>query len=218
MAVYNAEKYLAAAIESVLNQNYTSIEFVIINDGSQDGTEAIIKKYGKHIRYFYQTNQGQPAAQNQGIRLAQGRYIAFLDGDDLYSLEKTALQVQILEAKPQLDMVFGHVEQFISPELPSQGKWRCPSGSLPGYLAAAGLFRKECFERVGLLNEQQKIGSFIEWYMRACDAGLKSELTANPVLRRRIHENNIGIKERNARLEYLAIVKAALKRRSHVET
>ncbi len=218
MTVYNGERYLRAAIDSVLAQN-GPIEFIVVNDGSQDGSEAIIQQYGTKIQYFFQPNQGQPTAQNQGIRLAKGRYITFLDADDLHHAEKTPMQVAYLEAHPEVDMVFGQVEQFISPELPleTKGKWHCPPGSAPGYLAAAGLFRRECFERVGLFNEKQRIGLFIEWYMRSCDGGLKSAVTADPVLKRRIHENNMGIREKNARFEYLQIVKSALARRSHAK-
>jgi hypothetical protein len=80
-------------------------------------------------------------------------------------------------------------------------------------LAGAGLFRKECFEQVGLFNEEQRIGPFIDWYMRAEEMGLKSALIPQQVLRRRIHENNMGIHSQHSRLEYVQIVKMALQRR-----
>lgn len=220
MTVYNGEKYLAAAIESVLTQTYAPIEFIIINDGSQDRTEEIINSYGPKILSFYQQNQGQPSAQNRGISLASGQYIAFLDADDLYNPDKTVHQINWLKTHPQLNLVFGLVEQFISPELPPQirNKWKCPTGTSSGYLAAAGLFRRKCFDLVGTFNENQRIGSFIEWYMRASEKGLKHEVIQTPVLKRRIHEHNIGIETQGARKEYIEIIKAALKRRAHVHT
>ena len=219
LSVYNGEKYLEEAIESALEQTYAPLEFIIINDGSQDRTEHVIAKYGSKVRYFYQSNQGQPAALNYGLSIAKGAYIAFLDADDLHLPEKTALQVDFLENRPQVDFVFGHVEQFSSPELSQevQKKWVCPSGIAPGYLAAAGLFRKECFEKVGLFNEKQRIGAFIEWYMRASEMALQNELIPDLVLRRRIHENNMGIYSRHCRHEYLQIVKKALQRRSYAQ-
>lgn len=215
MTVYNGEKYLASAIESVFSQTHAPIEFIVINDGSNDKTEAILNSYGSKLRVVNQLNLGQPAAQNRGIRLANGRYIAFLDADDLYEPEKTARQVGHLETKGELDLVFGYVEQFISPELSEEAKkkWKCAPGASPGHLAAAGLFRKECFEKVGLLNEKQRIGSFIEWYMRSQELGLKHEVIQGVAFRRRIHENNVGIKTQGTRQEYLEIVKAAMKRR-----
>lgn len=215
IAVYNGEKYLAQAIESVLEQTYSSVELLVIDDGSQDKTEQIAKKYASQIRYFFQFNQGQPAALNFGLSLAKGSYIAFLDADDLYLPNKTALQAEFLQAMPQIDMVFGHIEQFISPELPLElgGKWECPSELLPGYMAASGLFRKQAFECIGLFNREQSIGSFIDWYMRATEKKLKNELISNLVMRRRIHGNNTGTRIPHSHFQYLQIVKAALDRR-----
>ena len=220
IAVYNGEKYLSEAIESVLAQSYiesasTRIELIIIDDGSRDQTALIAEKYSSKIRYVYQPNQGQPTAINLGISLANGEYIAFLDADDLYLPDKIALQVELLRDEPQIDAVYGHVQQFISPELPLEirGKWRCPPEIAPGFLAGAGLFRRELFERVGVFAAQRNIGSFIDWYMRATEKGVKNKLIENLVMRRRIHGNNIGVSSLNPRLEYLKIVKAALERR-----
>ena len=150
--------------------------------------------------------------------MAKGSYVAFLDADDLYLPEKTAVQVEFLEAMPLVDIVFGYVEQFFSPELPleARSRWVCPAEITPGYFAAAGLFRKECFARVGPFNVKQRIGAFIEWYMRSTEQGLKHEMLPNQVFRRRIHGNNMGINFRNSRLEYVQIIKAALERRSLV--
>jgi glycosyltransferase involved in cell wall biosynthesis len=219
LSVYNGEKYLEAAIESILEQTYSPLEIIIINDGSQDRTEQIATKYGIKIRYFYQSNQGQPAGLNYGLSMAKGAYIGFLDADDLYLPEKTAFQVEFLKKRPQIDFVFGHIEQFFDSELSQEArkKWVCSSATVPGYLAAAGLFRKECFEKVGLFNEKQRIGAFIEWYMRGNEKALQNELIPHLVLRRRIHGNNMGIHFRHCRQEYLQIVKEALKRRTHAQ-
>lgn len=215
MSVYNGEKYLRQAIESVLTQTYKPIEFIVVNDGSVDGTEEILKQYTPQILYITRSNQGQPAALNLGISIANSAYITFLDADDLYMADKIALEMDLLDQRPELDMVFGHLEQFFSPELSEETKsqWVCPKGLSPGYMASAGLFRKECFDKVGLFNEEQKIGAFIEWYMRSMEKKLKSHLIPNKVLSRRIHENNVGISSQNSRHEYVQIVKAALKRR-----
>lgn len=209
IAVYNGEKYLAETIESVLAQKYEPIELIIIDDGSTDKTAQIAQKY-PHVSYFYQPNRGQPAAQNWALQLAKGAYISFLDADDLYMPDKTTLQVEFLETRPHMDCVFGLVEQFLTPELPPTMKVKLAG---QGYLASSGLFRKECFERVGPFNEAQRIGPFIEWYMRATDIGLKHELLPVQTLRRRIHGNNMGLCTEHNRQEYLQLVKAALMRR-----
>ena len=85
--VYNSEKYLERALDSVLNQTYKDLEIIVVDDGSTDGSGKIIAKYQKkdpRIISIRQKNSGQAAARNAGIRLAKGEFLAFLDGDDAY--------------------------------------------------------------------------------------------------------------------------------------
>ena len=89
--IYNAEKYINKCIDSLLNQTKKEIEFILVNDGSTDGTENIIKKYkDKRIKYFKNKNQGIGKTRNFGIEKASGKYIMFLDSDDY--LENTACE------------------------------------------------------------------------------------------------------------------------------
>lgn len=214
LCVYNGEKYLREAIDSVLNQSYPHIELLAVDDGSTDRTSEILREYGSKIRSFFQTNRGQPAAQNFALGQVKGKYLSFLDADDLYLQDKIRSHVQFLEEHPEISMVFGSVQQFYSPELSvdEAKQWVIPTGPISGYLAAAGLFRKECFDQL-LFNENQKIGNFVDWYMRAMEAGMRHQLLPALVYRRRIHGKNMGIQAVDPRTQYLEIVKAALKRR-----
>lgn len=90
MPVYNAEKTIERAILSIINQTYNNIELILINDGSTDGTESIIKKYIEKenkidIQYYFQKNSGPSIAKNLGIDMAKGEYILFVDSDDTIS-------------------------------------------------------------------------------------------------------------------------------------
>lgn len=97
MPVYNTEKYVAAAIQSVLQQSFTDFELIIINDGSKDESEAIIKSFkDERIVYIKQENKGQVVASNNGIKKASGQYIKFLDADDLLSSRHLELQLNAL--------------------------------------------------------------------------------------------------------------------------
>src|SRR5882757_4082321 len=101
MPAYNAEKYIAEAINSVKQQTYTAWELIVIDDGSTDNTAAIIKKYAgtdNRIMYTYQANGGQGKARNNGLKKATGEYVAFLDADDLWIPEKLNTQVEIMHA------------------------------------------------------------------------------------------------------------------------
>ena len=87
MPIYNDEKYVAEAIESVLQQTYRSFELIIVDDGSTDGTSAILTEFKGHpkVTITRQENGGTAAARNTGLRHASGEFCAFLDSDDLYS-------------------------------------------------------------------------------------------------------------------------------------
>lgn len=102
---YNCDRYVGQAVESVLNQTYSSFEIIVIDDGSQDNTREALQPYSQHIRYVYQTNQGVSVARNHGIQLASGEFIAFLDADDLFTPDKLETQLTLFEAQPELGIV-----------------------------------------------------------------------------------------------------------------
>jgi glycosyltransferase involved in cell wall biosynthesis len=85
---------LPEAIACVLNQSYQSVEMVVVNDGSDDDTEAVTRRYGNAIRYVRQENAGLSAARNSGLRVAEGRYVLFLDADDLLHPEAISWLVE----------------------------------------------------------------------------------------------------------------------------
>ena len=104
MPVYNAEKHLSEAIESILNQTYKDFEFLIINDGSSDQSESIINRYNdKRIRYIKNnTNLKIAETLNKGISLAKGKYIARMDADDISLPERLMHQVDFLDSNPDV--------------------------------------------------------------------------------------------------------------------
>ena len=107
MPAYNAELFIQSAIDSIINQTYSQWELIIINDGSTDQTEDIIKKFtDSRIRYYHQVNKGEAAARNLALLHTKGEFIAFLDSDDKFLpdfLEKTVL---FLSNNPDKDAVY----------------------------------------------------------------------------------------------------------------
>lgn len=103
---YNKAQYLKKAIESVLNQTYKAIEMIIIDDGSTDNTQQVVKSFNDpKIIYIWQKNKGPAAAKNTGIKKAQGKYIAFLDSDDLWLEEKLEKQLEFMEKNPEMSLL-----------------------------------------------------------------------------------------------------------------
>lgn len=107
MPVYNAEKYLSDAIESILNQTYEHFEFLIIDDGSTDASIKIIESYkDKRIRLVKnEKNRGLPYTRNLGLKLAKGDYIALMDSDDISYEQRLEKQVKYLNENPEIDVL-----------------------------------------------------------------------------------------------------------------
>ena len=213
--VYNGERYLAETIDSVLAQNHRSIEVIIVDDGSTDGTARIANNYGSSIRYCYQPNFGTAAAMNRGTDLACGQYLAFLGADDLWPEDRIRVQLKAFDAHPDLDIVSGYVKQFFSPEITESVKKRIrfSTNLIPGHVIPAMLIKRQAFFRVGLFEPQWTVGADMSWYLRAQETGLKIMILPDLVLLRRIHESNKGITKHSFINQRAQILKAALDRR-----
>lgn len=97
---YNYARFLPAAIDSVLAQDYPNLELLVVDDGSTDATQEVCRPYGDRIRYIYQTNAGLSAARNTGIREARFEFIAFLDADDAWEVTKLTRQMDVFVSMP----------------------------------------------------------------------------------------------------------------------
>lgn len=213
--VFNGDKYLGEAIESVLSQDGFNFDIIVVDDGSTDNTAKIAESFKSSLRYHYQTNSGAGAARNQGISMARGDFFAFLDADDLWTADKMKLQWHAFQEHPDLDMVLGHVQQFYSPDLTQSEKDRIdiPTEILPGYHVGAMLIKKNSFLQVGLFKEELRIGDTIDWYARSTELKLKSIMLPDILMKRRIHKTNLGISQRDQRKGYIHALKSALDRR-----
>jgi glycosyltransferase involved in cell wall biosynthesis len=209
--VYNRERYLAEAIESVLAQTYPAIELIVVDDGSTDLSAEVARGYP--IIYHFQPNGGISAARNAGIALATGKFLAFLDSDDIWVADKLSKQMAAFEADPTLEAVFGYAQQFYSPELDEtfRQRIRCPEQPMVAHLATAMLIEKSAFLRIGLFDPQLNTTTDISWYIGAIEQQLRQVTLSDIVYYRRIHETNNGIAVRKHD-ERLHMLKAKLDR------
>lgn len=212
--VYNGRSYLPEAIESALAQTYRPVEVIVIDDGSTDGSRDVALRYAS-VQVCRQDHGGLGAARNAAIARASGEFLSFLDADDIWLPDKLDLQIRALDAGPSVDMVFGHVEEFISPELDDAAKQnlRCHEGSISGMFAGTVIIRRSSFDRVGPFETAWQLGEFVDWYARAKELGLQSMVLPEVVLRRRLHKSNMGVRLRDSRTDYARILKASLDRR-----
>jgi glycosyltransferase involved in cell wall biosynthesis len=215
MTVRDGERYIGEAIDSMLAQSAPTTEIVIVDDGSQDGTAAIVEGYGGVVRLLRQEPLGQGAALNAGIEIVSGELIAFLDADDLWTRRKNELQAAALAEDPALDMAFGQVEEFVSPELAEgeRAQLRPIDGAVPAKLKGTMLIRAEAMNRAGPFATDWVVAEFVDWCARAHEAGLREAMVDEVVLRRRLHRENIGRRRKDARQEYARVMGDRLRRR-----
>jgi glycosyltransferase involved in cell wall biosynthesis len=112
VTTYNHERYIAAAIQSVLDQTYRDYELIVVEDGSTDSTADQLLAFSDRIHLVRQKNQGVAASRNAGIRCARGQLLAFLDGDDLWEAEKLAHQVAAARSRPRSGLIVVGGVQF----------------------------------------------------------------------------------------------------------
>jgi len=98
---YNSARYLKEAVDSVLAQSFEDFEVIVVDDGSTDDTETVMRQYQSRVRHIMQSNAGVSAARNRGIEESHGRYIAFLDADDVWHAQKLERQLTALAEHPE---------------------------------------------------------------------------------------------------------------------
>jgi len=217
--VFNRPRYLEEALRSVWRQNPSPEEVIIVDDGSTDDTRKEAARFVPPARYIYQDHAGAAAARNTGIRMSKGSLIAFLDSDDVWTSEKMRIQKRWMDERPELDMIAGKVESFFSPDISetNRKKFRIPADPVSGFVASAVVIRRRVFDRLGGFPLDMELGEFIDWFLRAREAGMKYDVVPQVVARRRVHDNNMGVEKRDARGDYFRIVRAAMERRRRHE-
>jgi glycosyltransferase involved in cell wall biosynthesis len=215
IGVYNAAPYLGEAIESVFAQDYEPLELIVVDDGSTDGSGEVARAFAS-VRVIRQENAGNGAARNRAVEEASGALYAFLDADDRFTPGKLSLQKAALDADPGIDMVFGHVQEFLSPDLDeaTRAMLRPPAPEpMPWTAPNLMLIRRESFDRVGLFTTSVRVGVTVDWFARAAEAGLRYAVLPEVVLERRLHTQNNGLRERASRSQYLEVIRQAMERR-----
>lgn len=212
---HNGERYVGETIRSVLRQGVERLEIIVVDDGSTDRTREVVASMGEAVRYVRQPRGGVARARNGGAALASGAILAFLDADDLWPDGALRALLAPLERDAGLGMAVGHMEQFVSPELPEEARarFRFSPDPVPARMCGSVIMRRPVFDRVGGFSTRLETGEFMDWILRAEALGVRAETVPEVVLRRRLHRLNHGVVHRDARQDYVRVVKAALDRR-----
>jgi len=177
---YNCEAYVREAIDSVLAQTFADFELIVVDDGSTDSTPEILHMYEQLQKariVTHETNRGLSAARNSGIRSARGRYVTFLDADDIWRPEKLEYHLSILSKDPTLMFVsnnglwFQDGEEVVFPPLPEtpalrEVGWKTLLLGGSPFSASNATIRRECFEDVGMFDERLRAAEDRDLWIR----------------------------------------------------
>lgn len=198
---YNYGTFVIQAVQSVLNQTFSDLEVIVVDDGSTDDTvERIHSITDPRLHYIYQRNSGLPASRNTGIRSAKGKYIAFLDADDCWMPNKLEIQLPILQEDESIGLVYGSyyvidtegkiIALRRASELPRNALPRLIMGNLVSGSATTSIIRRECVDRVGLFKEDLISCEDWDMWLRIAEV-YNFGYVKEPVAMIRLHDRNM---------------------------
>jgi glycosyltransferase involved in cell wall biosynthesis len=174
---YNAATTIRKAIESVLNQTYRNCEIIVVDDGSTDNTKEVLNDFicKQKIIYLYQKNAGCGAARNNGVNHSHGGYLAFLDADDYFHVEKIERQIMVFQKHPKCVVCYTdsyeidpYQKLIWTVRQTTAGKLH--RGNILGYLVmrnfitlSSGLVKRDAFEKVGGFEERYDLMMFADY-------------------------------------------------------
>ncbi|MCZ6626138.1 MAG: glycosyltransferase [Deltaproteobacteria bacterium] len=197
---YNRWSMVCDAIESVLSQSYQGFELIVVDDGSEDGTVEKLSRYGSRLSVLSQLKRGVAAARNLGVRRSCGKYLAFLDSDDLWQPRKLETQVAFMETHPEVQIC--QTEEIwirhgvrVNPKKrhrKSSGDIFCASLDLCLVSPSAVMMTKELFERLGGFDEAFAVCEDYDLWLRVAVDTSVSLIPEPLVLKRGGHEDQLS--------------------------
>lgn len=206
MSVFNGERYLPAAVRSILDQTYSDFEFLIVDDGSTDNSRAILDRYASEDRRIHlssRPNTGLTVALNELLGLARGEYVARMDADDISLPQRLERQVQYLDAHPEC-VLLGSRVRIIDPDgdaIRVMGDALTHEEINQGFMEARGqmiyhpavMFRRQSVLDAGGYRTEHYTAQDLDLFLRLAEVGRVTNL-AEPLLQYREHLEKIGYK------------------------
>jgi len=211
---YNYARFLGEAIQSVLDQTFQDFEIIVVDDGSTDNAKEVVEKFkDTRIRYIYQDHRGASAAQNVALHAARGEYITGIGADDIYLPQNLEIKVNLLDSRPEIDLVCSDVYGFDDKTGPIVGSlWHGPTAQYSGFdpvkavsqplkellrygcvfLVQASLIRSKVFDVVGYFDESLSASEDWDLVIRIVQR-FRLEIIDLPLLKLRRHDANLSI-------------------------
>ena len=173
----NQGQYIGEALDSLFAQTFRDYEVIVVDGGSTDGTETVVRRYRNKIQFFRQDGKGGSRAKNQALERARGKLIAFLDADDAWYPDKLAKQVALLETHPEYGFCSSDVDFFDATGIIIKGAIAAEKKPRSGMVfddllvnnfisSATVMLRRECFEKVGRFDEEIFYAEDTEMWLR----------------------------------------------------
>lgn len=190
--VYNGEKYLRAAIQSVLDLGNDVMELIVVDDGSADATAEVIASFADRVRYVSQPHSGPAAARNRGLQLARGEIVGFLDADDLWTPNIITRALVFLITHPGVDIVQGRIQEIKSSAADATGMaYEYSSKPYPYIGIGSAVYRNDVFQKVGGFDEAMRFCEDYDWFLRAFDARIPKVRIDDVTMLCRIHSGSM---------------------------
>ncbi len=215
--VHDGERFVAEAVRSALAQDVRPLEVVVVDDGSTDGTAAVVAGLGApEVVLVRQANAGHGAAKNAGVARSRGDVLAFLDADDVWLPGKLAAQLSVLEASPEVGLTVCRMRNVVDPSAadrlsPAQAERL--GGTPEAWLPSGLVVRRRAFEAIGPFDASLRIGNDTDWFARARAAGVRSAVVDQVLLERRIHAGNDTAAVADVHDDLLEVVRRTIARR-----
>jgi glycosyltransferase involved in cell wall biosynthesis len=219
LPVKNGAAYIDEALRSIERAlaNVTH-EIIVINDGSTDDTEKILKSWKKKIIVISESGIGPAASRNEGIKKAKGEFIAFIDADDVWTPDHINILKSLFDQRPEAQVAMGYTQRFTSsPDEVATGtplNQHTPYGEpvlMPTFGCA--LFCSSAFQNIGEMAPNYVWHEDVDWYLRALEANIPLVITKEVVKYYRIHHNNTTHELRSNDKSMLRVLATSLERR-----
>ncbi|MBK7724458.1 MAG: glycosyltransferase family 2 protein [Dehalococcoidia bacterium] len=209
---YNAARFLAEAIESVLAQTVAPAEVIVVDDGSTDQTGRIAMGFSE-VRLISLAHSGVSVARNHGVGAATGSFIAFLDADDTWRPDKLDRQLSLARSSPEVGVVMARQAYRFEGLVPAWFRGPTDGSSEPGYMPSNWLVRRRSWEVVGGFDERMSHSEDTDWLARAVDLGVAVAMVDEPLVTHRIHDSNASGLPREVRQGVLRALRDSVHRK-----